>query len=349
MRKTKRLAAKIGTCGLVLGLAACSTIGTGQGNERPELTGIWTNASLTNLSRPRGVDKLVLSPQEAQMLAAKTGVAGISPEEASDNAVTDPDAPPPPKGSSDFGLRGYNSFWIDPGSSLARVRGEFRSSYIIEPSNGQVPRLKEPKVKLKDHGFGRRYVTGIGDASGPEALPLAERCLLGFGNTAGPGMMGTLYNSTYQFVQTDDHVMILVEMAHDARIIPTFASKKEAQANHRPAVMKPWFGDSVGWYEGNTLVVETTNIKPLQMEQSSIPITQDGKFIERFTRHSDTEIVYQFTVEDSNLYSRPWTAELSFHATEGPVYEYACHEGNYAMEGILAGARKKEREAAGNN
>lgn len=346
MSKTERFIAKVGICGLMFTLAACATVGADNQAQRPELTGIWTNASLTNLTRPRGVDKLVLSPEEAQVMAANTGVAGISPEEAADNSVTDPNAPPPPKGSSDFGLRGYNSFWIDPGSSLARVRGEFRSSYIIEPENGQIPRLKNPKVKLKDHGFGRRYVTGIGDASGPEALPLAERCLLGFGNTAGPGMMGTLYNSTYQFVQTDDHVMILVEMAHDARIIPTFASKKEAQANHRPAAMKPWFGDSVGWYEGDTLVVETINVKPLQMEQSSIPITQDGKFTERFTRHSDTEIVYQFTVEDSNLYSQPWTAELSYHATEGPVYEYACHEGNYAMEGILAGARKKERDAA---
>ncbi|PCJ22441.1 MAG: hypothetical protein COA96_14515, partial [SAR86 cluster bacterium] len=108
----------------------------------------------------------------------------------------------------------------------------------------------------------------------------------------------------------------------------------------------PWLGDSTGWYEDGTLIVETINIKPAQMEQSSIPITSIGKITERFSRYSDTEIFYSFTVEDSNLYIQPWTAELSFHATDGPVYEYACHEGNYAMPGILAGARLQEAEAA---
>jgi hypothetical protein len=159
----------------------------------------------------------------------------------------------PPAGSIDFGLRGYNSFWTDPGSQLANVMGEFRTSYIIDPPNGQIPRLEEPLVDLNRKSFGYRYLTGIGDNSGPEALPLAERCLIGFGNTAGPGMMGTLYNSTYQFVQTDDYVTILVEMAHDARIIPTFESEEEARANRRPSVLQQWFGDSVGWYEGDTL------------------------------------------------------------------------------------------------
>ena len=226
--------------------------------------------------------------------------------------------------------------------------GEFRTSYIIDPPNGQIPRLEEPLVDLNRKSFGYRYLTGIGDNSGPEALPLAERCLIGFGNTAGPGMMGTLYNSTYQFVQTDEYVTILVEMAHDARIIPTFDSEEEARANRRPAVLQQWFGDSVGWYEGDTLIVETLNINPQQMQQSSVPISAAGKITERFTRYSDTEIVYQFTVDDSNLYSQPWTAELSFHATDGRLYEYACHEGNYAMPGILAGARRAEREAESN-
>jgi len=161
-------------------------------------------------------------------------------------------------------------------------------------------------------------------------------------------MMGTLYNSTYQFVQTDDYVTVLVEMAHDARIIPTFDSEEEARANRRPSVLQQWFGDSVGWYDGDTLIVETVNINPQQMQQSSVPISAAGKITERFTRYSDTEIVYQFTVDDSNLYSQPWTAELSFHATDGRLYEYACHEGNYAMPGILAGARRAERETESN-
>jgi hypothetical protein len=160
-------------------------------------------------------------------------------------------------------------------------------------------------------------------------------------------MMGTLYNSTYRFVQTDDYVVIEVEMVHDARIVPIYANAAEARANLRPAALQQWFGDSRGWYENGELVVETVNINPQQMAQSSVPITAAGKITERFSRYSETEIVYQFTVEDANLYSQPWTAELSFHASEGPMYEYACHEGNYAMPGILAGARRLEAEQAG--
>ncbi len=314
--------------------------------KHPNFTGIWTNASLTNLTRPRDIKTLVVSPEEAQRLAENTAVAGISPEEADNSGATDPNEGAPPAGSRDFGLKGYNSFWVDPGSTLARVRGEFRSSYIIDPPNGQIPRLAKPKVDYLDRGYGARYLTGIGGNSDPEALPLAERCLIGFGNTSGPGMQGVLYNSNYQFVHTNDYLMIMVEMVHDVRVIPIFGSAKEARANHKPASLQPWMGDSVAWYEGQTLVVETVNFNPLQIEQGSIKITKDGKLTERFTRFSDTEIVYQFTVDDPNFYSQPWTAELSFHASEGPVFEYACHEGNYAMEGILAGARLKERESA---
>jgi hypothetical protein len=316
--------------------------------QRPDLNGTFTNMSLTGLTRPEGVEPLVVNADLAQQIADGTPIAGIAPGDFDESAPAESPNGAPPAGSIDFGLRGYNSFWTDPGSQLANVMGEFRTSYIIDPPNGQIPRLEEPLVDLNRKSFGYRYLTGIGDNSGPEALPLAERCLIGFGNTAGPGMMGTLYNSTYQFVQTDDYVTVLVEMAHDARIIPTFDSEEEARANRRPSVLQQWFGDSVGWYDGDTLIVETVNINPQQMQQSSVPISAAGKITERFTRYSDTEIVYQFTVDDSNLYSQPWTAELSFHATDGRLYDYACHEGNYAMPGILAGARRSERETESN-
>lgn len=316
--------------------------------QRPDLNGTFTNMSLTGLTRPEGVEPLVVNADLAQQIADGTPIAGIAPGDFDESAPAESPNGAPPAGSIDFGLRGYNSFWTDPGSQLANVMDEFRTSYIIDPPNGQIPRLEEPLVDLNRKSFGYRYLTGIGDNSGPEALPLAERCLIGFGNTAGPGMMGTLYNSTYQFVQTDDYVTILVEMAHDARIIPTFESEEEARANRRPSVLQQWFGDSVGWYDGDTLIVETVNINPQQMQQSSVPISAAGKITERFTRYSDTEIVYQFTVDDSNLYSQPWTAELSFHVTDGRLYEYACHEGNYAMPGILAGARRAERETESN-
>ena len=323
------------------------TLGFTQNEEKPQLSGIWSNASRTSLTRPRGIETLVVSSEVAQEMVRNMSIAGISRENIEAGPAIDPETGAPPAGGQDFGLRGYNLFWTDPGSNLALVKGEFRTSLIVNPENGQIPRLAIPQVEMERANFGARYLTGVGDAAGPEAIPIAERCLIGFGNTAGPGMMGTLYNSTYQFVQTDDYFMISVEMAHDARIIPIFNSAKEARANLRPEIHQPWFGDSRGWYEGNTLIVETVNINSLQMSQSSIPISSTGRIVERFSRYSDSEIVYQFTVDDPNLYSQPWTAELSYHVTNGPVYEYACHEGNYSMAGILAGARRLEREEAG--
>jgi hypothetical protein len=325
--------------GLSLAIGCASS--WAQGDARPDLGGVWTNAALTRLSRPANVEKLIVTAEEAQQIAADTSIAGLPAGEFEAPAESAPAA-----GSDDFGLRAYNDFWIDPGSALARVKGEFRSSFIINPENGQIPHLAAPRADFQRRNFGVRYATGIGDMSGPEAMPLAERCLIGFGNTAGPGMMGTLYNSTYRFVQTDDYVVIEVEMVHDARIIPIYPDAETARANLRPAALQQWFGDSRGWYDNGVLTVETVNINPQQMEQSAVPITAAGKITERFSRYSDTEIVYQFIVDDENLYSQPWTAELSFHATDGLMYEYACHEGNYAMPGILAGARLQEREEA---
>ena len=318
-----------------------------QNEERPDFSGIWSNASRTSLSRPRNTE-LIVSAEQAQAIVENLSIAGISRENIESGPSIDPDTGAPPAGAADFGLRGYNLFWTDPGSTLARVKGEYRTSYIIEPSDGSIPLLENPKYDLGRPQFGARYLTGVADASGPEAIPIAERCLLGFGNTAGPGMMGTLYNSSYQFVQTEDYVMIMVEMVHDARIIPLFESAEEAPDNHRPPVLNQWLGDSVGWFEGSTLIVETRNINRLQMSQSSVPISPIGRILEKFTRSSNDEIIYQFTVEDTNLYKQPWTAELSFYPLEGRIYEYACHEGNYSMPGSLAGARRAEREQASN-
>ena len=323
---------------LALTASLASATALAQSSQRPDLEGIWTNKSLTNLQRPEGVESLVVSPEQAIIIAARTPIAGIEGGLDEGDGVNDL----PEEGADDFGVRAYNNFWVEPGNNLALVKGEYRTSYIIDPPNGRVPRREDPQLDYERASFGSRYATGIADFSGPEAFPNSERCLIGFGNKAGPGMMGALYNNTYQFVQTDDYVMILVEMAHDARIIPVFDSPEEARANRRPAVHEPWFGDSVGWYEGEELVVESTNIKPLQLTQSSVPITKNGRITERFSRYSDDEILYQFTVEDSNIYLQPWTAELSFYATEDQLYEYACHEGNYSMPGSLAGARTLE-------
>ena len=329
--------ARIGSLLLCTALVCSGALA--QNTARPDLEGVWTNASLTNLTRRSGVESLVVSAEEALVMAARVPIGGIEGGfDDGDGVNNTPDV-----GGDDFGTRAYNHFWVDPGSNLALVKGEYRTSYIVNPENGQVPRLENPTTDFQRTSFGSRYVTGVGNADGPEALPISERCILSEGR-AGPAMRSGLYNNTYRFVQTDDYVMIEVEQMHDARIIPTFDSAEEARANRRPEVLQQYMGDSVGWYEDGVLVVETINVNPQQMQQSSTAITKNGKITERFMRYSDTEIVYQFTVEDSDLYSQPWTAELSFHATDGQLYEYACHEGNYSMPGTLAGARRLEAE-----
>ena len=341
MMKNYQLATicKIATLCLA-GLLGISVVvpAAGQDAAKPDIDGIWTNASLTSLNRPEGVESLVVTPEEARAIAARTPIGGIEGGFDEGDGVNDL----PAQGGDDFGIRAYNNFWVDPGANLALVKGEHRTSYVVDPASGRVPRREDPQYDFERRNFGSRYATGIGDTRGPEAIPNAERCLLGFGNKAGPGMMGALYNNVYQFVQTDDYVMILVEMVHDARIIPVFDSAQEARASRRPVEHEPWFGDSVGWYENGEFVVETVNIHPLQLSQSSIPITREGRIIERFSRYSDDEIFYRFSVEDDNIYQQAWTAELSFYATEDQVYEYACHEGNYSMPGTLAGARRLE-------
>jgi hypothetical protein len=329
--------ARIGSLLLCTALAYSGALA--QSTARPDLGGVWTNASLTNLTRSRELETLVVTAQEALVIAAGVPIGGIEGGFDDGDGVNNT----PEASADDFGSRAYNNFWVDPGSNLALVKGEYRTSYIVDPENGQVPRLANPTTDFQRTNFGSRYVTGIGNADGPEALPLSERCIISEGK-AGPAMQSGLYNNTYQFVQTDDYVMIEVEQIHDARIIPTFSSAEEARANRRPEVLQQYMGDSVGWYEDGILVVETINISPQQMQQSSTAITKNGKITERFIRYSDTEIVYRFTVEDSDLYSQPWTAELSFHATDGQLYEYACHEGNYSMPGTLAGARRLEAE-----
>jgi hypothetical protein len=326
------------------GLLACclsASLAMAQNSERPDLQGTWTNASLTNLNRPEGVESLVVDAERAREIAAITPIAGIEGGLDEGDSVNDL----PEEGADDFGVRAYNNFWVDPGSNLALVKGEYRTSYVTIPENGRVPFRPDPQFDFERASYGARYATGVGDFRGPEAFPNSERCLLGFGNKAGPGMMGALYNNTYEFVQTDDYVVINVEMVHDARIIPIYDSPEEARANRRPAAHEPWFGDSVGWYEDDELVVETVNINPTQLSQSSVPITKQGRITERFSRYSEDEIFYQFIVEDPNIYTRTWTAELSFYATDDRLYEYACHEGNYSMPGSLAGARRLEVEA----
>jgi len=186
-----------------------------------------------------------------------------------------------------------------------------------------------------DEGGGAR--ANIGRFDSVKDRPLGERCLLGFGSTSGPPMMPVLYNNNYEIVQTPDTIMILVEMVHDVRVI-------RMNGQHLPSNMRKWLGDSVGHWDGDTLVVDTTNFTDHTHYQGATP---DLHVVERFKRVDDHTILYRFTVEDPKVFSKPWSAEYPFLATPGPIYEYACHEGNYAMPDIMGGARKEDAAKKG--
>jgi hypothetical protein len=297
-----------------------------------DLSGTWSNASVTNLTRPQGVATLVVNRVEAEVLVKANPFQRLieaenGPSDLKDDLLKD--------ANSD---RGYNAFWVDPGNFLATVKGEYRTSWIVEPANGQMPLSEAGRKKIQAARAENRNVL----YQGPEALPLPERCMIGFSGAAGPGMLNTIYNNNYQIVQTPQAVMILVEMVHDARIISLHKDKATAQAAHRPAVLHPWFGDAVGWWEGDTLVVETINVNPQQASAGPIYLSEKGSVIERFTRVASDQIYYEFQVSDPLYYSQAWRAEMSLNARKEAIYEYACHEGNYAMPGILQGARNQE-------
>ena len=312
---------------------------------KPDLTGFWTHASLTPLARAPANKTLVVTEEQAKRIASGYAMAGVTEEGFKGATYSDPSKGAPPKGGKDFGVQAYDSFWMDPGSNLAFVKGEWRTSAIVEPTNGQMP-LKDPAADAKKRKLRREtYESGNANYDGPEVPTLGERCII-IGSKGGPGMLSGLYNNTYEFVQTADHMVMLAESVHDARIVPIFTTSEDARLNRRPSALKPWFGDTVGWWEGDTFVMETINVNPRQAEDHVFPLSEKGVVTERFTRTSAEDILYEFSVNDPETYTQPWKAELSFYPSKGGLYEYACHEGNYGMHGILAGAREMERRAA---
>ncbi len=297
-------------------------------NGKPDLQGIWTNSSVTDLERPAHVDKLVLSEQEAAEFLKVDPLANRLIEDAK---PTDPDAPLL-DGSDLLAGRGYNTFWIDPGNQVGKVKGEYRSSWIVDPENGRIPFSEKGKqVRANSAALRNNY-------DGPEARPLGERCMATTGRT-GPPMMNGLYNNNYQIVQTSDHVLLLSEMVSHARIV-------KLNSEHSPKSVKLQFGDAIGWWDGDTLVVETTNFHSMHLNYAHPAfLGENSKVTERFTRWSDQEIFYEFSVEDPELYSQIWRGEARFLKSEEPMFEFACHEGNLSMPGILQGARVQEKNS----
>ena len=272
---------------------------------RPDFQGFWTNTSLTSLERSGQFKDLLIPADQAAKLEAGRLAANIRAD-----APTDPNSGAPKKGQD---VGGYNNAYVDAGLHYATINGEKRSSWIVDPPNGKIPYTASGRKAFDD---GLHFVRNTFD--GPESRPMAERCLVGFGSTGGPP--------------------INVEMNHDARIIPLGDAKLDVYQ---------WLGRSRGKWEGDTLVVETTNFHPGESLRTffsaSYLLSPDAKVTEKFTRISDSELLYEFTVNDPKLFSQPWRAEMIFNKSAQPAYEYACHEGNHALPGILAGARENEK------
>jgi len=295
---------------------------------RPDFQGTWSNASITTLQRAARYEHLVIPPED---LARFTAEHPQNVRQATDDNLQ----PGELLDGSDLQMgRGYNAFWIDPGAQYGLVRGEYRTSWIIDPPDGRIP-YSEQGQQLR-----QQYRAQWVNNDGPEGRSLGERCLIGFGSTGGPPMLNVLYNNNYRIVQTEGYLMIMVEMNQDARIIPI-------DGEHRPDNWQRWLGDSVGRWDGDTLVVETRHLHPQQAQSGSVNLSEQGVVIERFTRYSDDQILYEFTVEDPVYYTQPWHGEMSFNTTDERIFEYACHEGNYGLPGILVGARRAEADAAG--
>ncbi len=291
----------------------------------PDFQGFWSNATATPMERsPELGDRRAFTQAEADSIS-KAALAAV----AADAAPSDPnkkieaaDSLPP--------VGNYNLFWTDRGMYVAQIDGEYRTSMIIDPPNGRIPTLTAVGQQRLAAGRGARL------NDGPEGRALGERCLLSFGSSSGPPMLPTMYNSYYQIVQSPGYVVILVEMVHDARIV-------RIGDKHASSDIRKWMGDSVGHWEGDTLVVKTRNFRP---EQSFRGSSENMVVTERFTRVADDKIIYRFTVEDPTTFTAPFTGELPFQSVDADIYEYACHEGNYALPGILAGAREAEKKAA---
>ena len=315
------------------------------GENVPDLSGFYDSGTQTPEQRPTAFgNRQFLTEEEAEELLKQAAFL-----QTDENVISDPNRSAPVKGgdgNNAFGagaVGGYNSFWVDPGSGLSSVDGKFRTSIIYDPANGRRPAMTPRGMRKIAENFTSFSYTNDGTASwlenegpgpfdGPESLALAERCLLGF--SAGPPSMPGLYNNFKRIVQTEDHVMILLEMVHDARII-------RLNSDHGSDENRKWLGDAVGRWEGDTLVVETKNFTPytgLYGGDENLHLT------ERFTKLDDGNLLYNFTVNDPTAWTKPWSGEYVWKATDGKVYEYACHEGNYAMGNILRGARILESE-----
>ncbi len=335
---------------IVIG-AASGLLATSFGWAGSGLNGTYDTGTLTPLERQAVYgNELFLSESEARNLENRSRAFV---EQA--NETSDPDRDAPEAGGR---VGGYNMFWIDRGDSSVSIDGKFRTSIITHPENGRIPKMTDRGAERMERlqsqwrllwrsqdlavsqNTGTAWWLENSDGKGPyddiEQRPFAERCIIGSRSTAGPPMLPNYYNNYKRIIQTETHVMILTEMNHDARII-------RLNSEHRSAGAPNWLGDSIGRWEDDTLVVETANFKEFPALAGA---DKNLKVTEFFKRQTDGGLLYRFVVENPEVWSETWQGEYSWSSSDGKLYEYACHEGNYALGNILRGARELEKSAA---
>ncbi len=318
----------------------------------PDLQGTYDLATMTPLERLPGLPAVLTKEQAEKLQKAEAD------RRKADNGEL-PKAGQAKPATSYFGLLeqlgggdvgGYNRLWLNQGTTYTVVDGQVRTSLVIDPADGRVPPLNAAAKKrhadsealptsdaAEENNQDAAGAAARGEYDNPEQRPLSERCILGFGSTSGPPMLPDyFYNDNHQIVQTPDTIMILSEMIHDARIV-------RMNQPHLDKKYRQWMGDSVGHWEGDTLVIDTTNFNDKTRFRGS---TENLHVIERLSRIDDKTLLYRFTVEDPQTWDRPWTGEQTWPATDKQILEYACHEGNYALGDVMRGARKQEAESA---
>ncbi len=312
---------------------------------QPDIQGVWDFRTLTPLERPVALgNKAVFTAEEAQAFknkAVETLDVDRLREDASTDAATDIEG-------------AYNNFWFDYGTAMSEDR---RTSLIVDPANGRLPSLTPQAVAQLKNAHHRvhpvRDILSIGltdfRPAGPETTGLSERCLVSF--NAGPPLNPSAYNNNIRIVQTPEHVVLFTEMIHDARIVHM------ADGPQLPAELTKWTGASHGRWEGNTLVVETTNLTdktptyqmPIDLNDPSrngvVGVGKNMKLTEKFTPISKSVLLYEYTIDDPATFTKPFTVAITMRATEDQIFEYACHEGNHGLAGMLKGARQAEKEA----
>ena len=303
---------------------------------QPDLQGVWNFSSNTPMQRPqRYGNQEFLTREQIEEAIARQEAAAAAADAAAAQAVVDPDAPPVTDNPG-----GYNDFWVES----AGIGDTVRTSHIVYPDNGRVPAAVEGAPR-QFGGLGPdvpgarpvRYVVGGIAKDGPEDRGLSERCIVGF--NSGPPFVPSLYNNNMQIFQSKDTAVIMTEMIHDARIVPLV---------DKPALdddIRLWSGDSRGYFDGDTLVVETRNFNGYRQTFASTGSNMAMVLTERFTRTAYDTVDYEFTIEDPSTFTDKITAIVPMTKVAGQIYEYACHEGNYGMVNILRGERMEELRA----